>query len=126
MTQQTECDALIANLRAAIEHEAGTSTCYEYMTSAVVLLTKQAQRIEQLEKDASRIEFLQSHPAYRLEMRKSRWSCVAFANYEYLTFKTAREAIDHASADSTHVTCATLNVTMTKQEALAAMKGETP
>jgi hypothetical protein len=46
--------------------------------------------------DKDRIDFLESHPANRLEMRKHRWSCVAFTNYEYQTFKTAREAIDDA------------------------------
>jgi hypothetical protein len=44
----TTTDELIADLRAAIEHEAGTSTCYEHMTSAADRLEAQALRIAEL------------------------------------------------------------------------------
>ena len=59
-------------------------------------IQEQQDIILAMQDDADRLNWLEEHPAWRLEMRKQRWSCVALTNYEYLTFKTPREAIDNA------------------------------
>ena len=70
--------------------------------------------------DTDRLNFLESHPAYHLELRKHRWSCVAMTSYEYETFKTARDAIDDAIKGSSFhcesTTLVTASFKFTKSE----------
>ena len=54
------------------------------------------RHLEEAQKDAERLDFIEKNPLLRLRMFKKHWSYIGITNYEYPAFKTAREAIDAA------------------------------